>query len=75
MGITEPITKGAPALSHTPPAEHGSSAGTPPVISTAQWEAFRTEDKSAAANIVFLMTGIFIAGLIGYLVVAIVVAG
>ena len=55
---------------------HGSSAVAPSqtYFAPAEWEALRAEDRQAARNIVCLMTGVFIAGLIGYLGIAIWVA-
>lgn len=38
-------------------------------FSEAEWEALRLEDKGAAVAIVGLMVSIFVAGVLGYLVV------
>jgi hypothetical protein len=37
------------------------------LFSSGQWEMLQAADRQAARNIVCLMTGIFILGLIGYL--------
>jgi hypothetical protein len=52
--------------------EHPGAA-SPSVFSVTQWEMFRADDRKAAANIVCLMTGIFVCGLIGYLCIAYIV--
>jgi hypothetical protein len=62
-------------------SEHSAHGGHPtpdissqPAFSASDWETFQAEDRQAARNIVGLMTGIFILGVFGYLVVAYVVA-
>jgi hypothetical protein len=60
------------------PSEHGdavhSAAGGATAFSEAEWDALQSADRHAARNIVRLMAGIFILGLIGYLCIAIWVA-
>jgi hypothetical protein len=61
-------------------SEHSGHGGHPnispqPAFSAPDWETFQAEDHQAARNIVGLMTGIFVLGVLGYLAVAYVVAG
>ena len=58
-------------MNHDASAPHspsGSSPGTLP-FHPAEIEAFREQDKKAATAIVGLMVGIFILGVVGYLLV------
>ena len=70
------MTHASPSGHETSAAGHGSSAAASgqTYFAPDQWEALRAEDRQAARNIVCLMTGVFIAGLIGYLGIAIWVA-
>jgi hypothetical protein len=62
-------------MDHTPPSEHitahaptgpaGDLAGHPD-FTPKEWQAFRHEDFNAGRNIVGLMAGIFIVGLLLY---------
>jgi hypothetical protein len=66
------------------PSGHGTSGGGGDLCSPAassqtlfppdEWRALQAEDRQAARNIVCLMTGVFITGLILYLGIAIWVA-
>ena len=58
-------------MSHDPSAHHGPSDSSPGTLPfhPAEVEAFREQDKKAATAIVGLMVGIFILGVIGYLLV------
>ena len=70
------MTHASPSGHEIGAAGHGSSGGTAgqTYFAPAEWEALRAEDRQAARNIVCLMTGVFISGLIGYLGIAIWVA-
>ena len=69
-------------MTHASPSGHETSAGhgsaavasSQTYFTHAEWEALRAEDRQGARNIVCLMAGVFIAGLIGYLGIAIWVA-
>jgi hypothetical protein len=70
------MTHASPSGHETSAVGHGSSTVVPgqTYFAPAEWEALRAEDRQGARNIVCLMTGVFIAGLIGYLGIAIWVA-
>jgi hypothetical protein len=59
-------------------SEHGTSGGgagaTQTLFPPDEWRALQAEDRQAARNIVCLMTGVFIVGLILYSGIAIWVA-
>ena len=55
-------------------AAHAPGVGGQPFFSASEWEALQASDREAGRNIVCLMTSIFVAGLIGYLIVALIVA-
>jgi len=59
---SEHVTAHAP---HGPAAAAGEQTHFPPE----QWQEFRDSDKTAAAYIVVLMQGIFMVGLVLYLIV------
>jgi hypothetical protein len=40
----------------------------------AEWETLQASDREAARNIVCLMASIFVTGLFGYLIIALIVA-
>ncbi len=66
-------------MSHAGSSGHGTSGDLcPPAAQTLfppeEWRALQAEDRQAARNIVCLMTGVFITGLILYLGIAIWVA-
>jgi hypothetical protein len=57
------------------PAEHSvATAPAPAAFTETEAAAFQDQDRRAAAHIVLLTIGIFIAGLILYSIVALVVA-
>jgi hypothetical protein len=59
------------------PGHHSSNAGgtTASVpFPAGEWEALQADDRQTAKYIVCLMTGIFILGLIGYLIIDLIVA-
>ena len=58
-------------ITSAPP--HGTTAGSSP-FSDAEIAAFREDDKKAATNFVGLMLGIFILGVVLYLIVAYICA-
>ena len=43
-------------------------------FSAGEWAALQSSDREAARNIVCLMGGVFILGLIGYFIIAMIVA-
>jgi hypothetical protein len=51
------------------PHGHAPAAGEQTYFPPEEWRAFRESDKTAAAYIVVLMQGIFIVGLVLYLIV------
>jgi hypothetical protein len=53
----------------------GSTAAPAAPFSEAELQTLHGTDKEAARNIVCLMTGVFTLGLIGYLIIAFIVAG
>ena len=55
-------------MTHSGTDHHSSSSQAP--FSAAEWDMLRAEDQLAAKHIVWLMQGIFIMGLIGYLIIA-----
>jgi hypothetical protein len=60
----------APSEHITPGAPHGHApAAEQALFPPEEWRAFRNSDKTAAAYIVVLMQGIFIVGLVLYLIV------
>jgi hypothetical protein len=66
-------------MSHAGSSGHGTSGDLcSPTAQTLfppeEWRALQAEDRQAARNIVCLMTGVFITGLILYLGIAIWVA-
>jgi hypothetical protein len=50
-----------------PPGHHGTDEQ--PYFPADEWQSFRDADKTAAAYIVALMQGIFVIGLVLYLIV------
>jgi hypothetical protein len=62
------------AHSHSSEAgTHGASVAHSP-FSAGEWAALQSSDREAARNIVCLMGGVFILGLIGYFIIAMIVA-
>jgi hypothetical protein len=57
------------AQSHSPEAQTHGTGARQTHFPDAEWEALQASDRQAARNIVCLMGGIFILGLIGYLLV------
>ena len=58
-------------MSHDASAHHGPSGGSMAALpfQPAEVEAFHEQDKRAATAIVGLMVGIFVMGVVGYLLV------
>jgi hypothetical protein len=54
--------------------EHAAVAGGQTLFPAAEWEALQASDREAARNIVCLMGSVFLAGLVGYLIIALIVA-
>jgi hypothetical protein len=52
-----------------PAHAHAPAAGEQTYFPPAEWREFRESDKTAAAYIVVLMQGIFMVGLVLYLIV------
>jgi hypothetical protein len=61
----------APAATHetAPAAAHSHETGEQTHFSPEEWQEFRDADKMAGAYIVVLMQGIFMVGLVLYLIV------
>jgi hypothetical protein len=55
-------------------APHAPVAGDQTFFPPAEWETLQASDREAARNIVCLMASIFVTGLIGYLIIALIVA-
>jgi hypothetical protein len=53
---------------------HSTSAHSSDTLTDAELHELHAADKEAGRNIVVLMTGVFLAGLIGYSIVAMIVA-
>jgi hypothetical protein len=65
------------AMAHSHSGEihaHGTATRQVP-FSTAEWEALQASDREAAKHIVCLMGGVFILGLIGYFIIAMIAKG
>ena len=59
---------------NAPPASPvNATPSGPTLFPTGEWETLQTSDREAARNIVVLMTGVFILGLIGYTIIALIV--
>jgi hypothetical protein len=63
-------------MAHSGSSGHGTSGAvaSQTLFSPDEWRALQAEDRQAARNIVCLMTGVFIVGLILYSGIAIWVA-
>jgi hypothetical protein len=59
----------APSEHVTADPAHAPAAGEQTYFSPAEWREYRESDKTAAAYIVVLMQGIFMVGLVLYLIV------
>jgi hypothetical protein len=57
-------------MAHSPAASHSSE-----LLSDAELQTLHNSDKEAGRNIVVLMTGVFLCGLIGYSIIAMIAAG
>jgi len=57
------------------PESHAAAAGGQTFFPAAEWEKLQASDREAARNIVCLMASIFVTGLIGYLIIALIVSG
>ena len=55
-------------------SDHAAAAGGQTLFPAAEWDTLQVSDREAARNIVCLMASIFSAGLIGYLIIAFIVA-
>jgi hypothetical protein len=56
------------------PESHAPTVGGQTLFPPAEWEMLQASDREAGRNIVCLMTSIFVTGLIGYLVIALIVS-
>jgi hypothetical protein len=56
---------------HHGTAEHGTPAHP---FSDAEWQSFRQSDMAAGRNIIILMTGIFVIGVILYAIIDLICA-
>ncbi len=64
------------APQQAPPAPAGTDRAVAALpFPEAEWQAFRAEDKHAAAAIVCIMATIFTVGLLLYATIALIVAG
>jgi hypothetical protein len=59
--------------SSTESHSHGSVSGITP-FTPGEWAALQSADRQAAGQIVCLLAGVFILGLLGYLVIALIVS-
>ena len=75
VGSSLASKKGNPMIQTTsPPLLPAPAAAEPPRFPTAEWEALRQEDRSAAKAVVGIMTLVFTIGLILYATIALIVA-
>jgi hypothetical protein len=62
-------------MTHGEPHHNAAEHATPALpFSDAEWQSFRQSDKAAGRNIVVLMTGIFVIGVILYAIIDIICA-
>jgi hypothetical protein len=69
MNHADPTPPSEHSLAHPEAHAHAPAAGEQTYFPPAEWQEFRDADKTAAAYIVVLMQGIFIVGLVLYLIV------
>ena len=69
MTHDDPIPGAEHSIAHPAAHAHAPAAGEQTYFPPAEWQEFRDADKTAGAYIVVLMQGIFMVGLVLYLIV------
>jgi hypothetical protein len=64
------MTHAQPSDPHAP-----TSAAAHTLFPPGEWEALQADDRQTARYVVCLLVGIFVLGLIGYTIIAIIAAG